>query len=182
MIRSSAAILIALVLLGVLAVPVRADATPDSGTITSTATVSPTGTFNVFDVNSTGSGVDLLSGDFTTTTTYTLTFTGLTTDIFSGSFVDVFSGGKTFGTFTGSGSLGAFTNVTVITGGTGIFAGDTGEFTVIGTSTEPSRTTISSTSSYKGFIKTPEPSSLALILAGIGLPLVMRKRIGLAVQ
>ena len=181
MIRSLAAIVITLVILGALAVPVRADTKFDSGTIMSTATLTPAG-IGVFDVSSTGSGIDFLSGHFTTTTTYTITFTSPFTDIFSGSFVDVFSQGTTFGTFAGIGTLTTFTDVTVITGGTGIFAGDTGQFIVIGTSTQTSPTTTSSTSAYTGFVKTPEPRSLALMLAGIGLLLVMRKRIAPGIQ
>jgi hypothetical protein len=178
MIRSLAATLIALVIMGALAVPVRADSTPDSGTLMSTGTITPTGTLGVFDVNTTGSGTDLLSGAFTTTSMSIVTFTSPTTDIFSGSFVTVFSQGTTFGTFTGSGTAtgadtSSITEDVVTTGGTGIFAGVTGEVTLTGTDTQTGPTTTSFTGSYTA----PEPSSLALMLAGIGLLPLMRKRL-----
>jgi len=164
MIRSFAVTLIALVMLGVLAVPVQANSTSTSGTLTGTSTSTPTANPAVFDSSFAGSGVDSVSGPFTGTNMGVLTFTSPTTFITSGTFVDVFPDGTVFGTFSGSGTEtgGGNTNitfVTLITGGTGIFAGDTGESTVTGTSTATSSTTSSFTGSYTGIVTTPEPSS-----------------------
>ena len=180
--RKTSWITFVLLVLGFGADAVKADSIPVSGTLMSTATITPTGTLGVFDVNSTGSGTDSLSGAYTTTSMYIVTFTSPTTNIFSGSFVNVFSQGTTFGTFTGSGTAtGADTSTItedgLTTGGTGIFAGITGKFTVTGTATQTGPTTNSFTGTYTGSITTPEPSSLALMLAGIGLLPLMRKRL-----
>jgi hypothetical protein len=179
MARSVAAILFALVMMASLAGPVQADSISVSGTVTGNSTLTPTADPAVFDSKFTGSGVDTVSGAFTTTNTGTIKFTSSTTFTSSGTFVDVFAGGTLFGTFSESGSVtGANTATitidTVITNGTGIFAGDTGGTTVTGTSTATGATTSSFTGSYTGSITTvPEPSSLALLLAGIGfLPLI----------
>jgi hypothetical protein len=181
MFRSLAVTLIALVVMGVLAVPVQADTTPVSGTLTGTTTLTPTGTLGVFDSSFTGSGVDSVSGPFTTTNMGTITFTSLTMFTSSGTFMDVLAGGTVFGTFSGSGTLTGVDTSTItldtVTGGTGAFAGDTGKVTVIGTNT-PSDTPPFS-GAYTGFIVTaPEPSSVALMLLGVGLVFAMRKRVG----
>jgi hypothetical protein len=176
MIRLLAATLFALVLTGGLAVSAQADSIPDSGTLTGTTTFTATSNPAVFDGSFTGSGVDALSGAFTTTNMSTFTFTSLTTFIESGTFMDVFAGGRVFGTFSGMGTTtagGTSTLVDLFTGGTGKFAGLTGEVTVTGTST----TAGVFTGTYTGFITTPEPSSLALMLAGIALLPLMRKRL-----
>jgi PEP-CTERM motif len=183
MIRSLIATLIAVVFVGSLAVPVRADSA-STGTLTGTGTTTPTSTLGVFDSSFTGSGTNSVSGPFTTTNMGTLTFTSLTTFIASGTFVDVFSDGTLFGTFTDNGTevgggVADVTIITLFTGGTGIFADVTGgEATVTGTSTATSSTTSSFTGTSTGFITTPEPSSLGLLLAGIGLMFVLQKRIG----
>jgi hypothetical protein len=182
MIRSLVATLIAVVFMGALAMPAQADSTSSSGTLTGTTTLTTTGTLGVFDSSFSGSGVDSVSGAFTTTNMGTLIFTSLTTFTSSGTFVDVFSGGTLFGTFSNSGTeigggVADVTDVVVFTGGTGIFADVTGgEATVTGTSTGTGLTS-SFTGTSTGFITTPEPSSQALLVAGIGLLLVMRKRI-----
>jgi hypothetical protein len=177
MIRSLAALLVALVMMGCLALPVQADTVPVSGTLTGTSTLTATSNPAVFDSNFTGSGVDSVSGPYTTTNTGTITFTSPTTFTEIGTFVDVSAGGTLFGTLSGMGTVTATgsdnTTLDLITGGTGIFAGDTGEITVTGTGT----TTGAFTGTYTGFITTPEPSSLALMLAGIGLLPLMRKRL-----
>jgi len=163
MIRSFAVTLIALVMLGGLAVSVQANPTSTSGTLTGTGTSTPTATPGVFDSSFTGSGVDSVSGPFTGTNMGVITFTSPTTFVTSGTFVDVFPDGTVFGTFSGSGIETAggnvnITYVTLITGGTGIFAGDTGKSTVTGTSTATSATTSSFTGSYTGIVTTPEPN------------------------
>ena len=186
MIRSLAATLIALVMMGALAMPVLADSTPTSGTLTGNSILTPTSNPYVYDASFSGSGVDTVSGSFTATNmgtdTFNSTFTSWTS---SGAFEDIFATGTVFGTFTANGTVtGATTSTstldTVITGGTGIFAGDTGEGTVIGTNTTTNSPMFVGT--YTGFITIPEPSSLALMLPGIGLLLVMRKRLGSGVQ
>ena len=184
MIRSLAATFFALVMMGGLAVPAQANSIPTSGTVTGNSTLTATADLFVFDTNFIGSGVDSVSGKFTGTNmgtdTFNPSFTMFTT---SGTFIDFFAGGTVFGTFTGNGTVtvtvtGATTSIvlnTVQTGGTGIFAGDTGESTVIGTSTSSNNPMFTGT--YTGFITTPEPSSLTLMLAGIGLLPFMRKRL-----
>ena len=181
MLRSLAVILIALMMMGAPAAPLQADTTPVSGTLTGTTTLTPTANPAVFDSSFTGSGVDSVSGAFTTTNMGTITFTSLTMFMSGGTFMDIVAGGTLFGTFTGNGTVtGADTSTITfdtITGGTGAFAGDTGKITVIGTNTPGDTPPFSGT--YTGFIVTaPEPSSLALMLAGIGLLPLMRKRIG----
>ncbi|HEV8074809.1 MAG TPA: PEP-CTERM sorting domain-containing protein [Candidatus Acidoferrum sp.] len=182
MIRSLAATLFALVMMGGLAVSAQADSIPTSGTITgnSTFTVTANPCLCVFDSNFTGSGVDTLSGNFTSTNMGTLIFSSPTMFTSSGTFIDVFAGGTVFGTFTETGTAtGATTSTstldTMITGGTGMFAGETGESIVIGTNDTTKSPMFTGT--YTGFITTPEPSSLALMLAGIGLLPLMRKRL-----
>jgi hypothetical protein len=182
MIRSLAATLFALVMMGGFAVPVQANSTPTSGTVTGNGTLTATADRFVFDSNFTGSGVDAVSGNFTATnmgtTTFNSTFTSFTS---SGTFIDVFAGGTVFGTFTENGTVTGATTSTitlhsVTTGGTGMFLGDTGESIVIGTNTTTSSPMFTGT--YTGFINTvPEPSSLALMLGGIGLLPLMRKRL-----
>jgi hypothetical protein len=178
MIRSLAVTLIALVILGGLAVPAQADSTSSTGTLTGTSTLTPTATLGVFDTSFSGSGVDSVSGPFTATNMGTLEFTSLVTFISSGTFVDVFPDGTLFGTFTGSGfdtGVGSadITNVALFTGGTGIFADVTGgEATITGTSTGTGLT-LSFNGTSTGFVISPEPSSLALMLLGIGLMFVM---------
>lgn len=181
MTRSLAATLFALVMMGSLAVPALADETPTSGTVMGNSILTATGNPFVFDTSFTGSGVDTVTGNFASTnmgiTTFNSTFTSFTS---SGTFTDVFAGGTVFGTFTENGTLtGATTSTitidTVITGGTGIFLGDTGESTVLGTNTSTNTPMFSGT--YTGFITTPEPSSLALMLAGIGFLPLMRQRL-----
>ena len=177
MIRSLAATLFALVMMGGLAVSAQADSTPVSGTLTGNTTLTATANPDVFDSNFTGSGIDTVSGAFTTTNTSTITFTSSSTFISSGTFMDLSAGGTLFGTLSGTGNVTATgsdtTTLDLFTGGTGIFAGATGEVTVTGTST----TTGAFTGTYTGFVTTPEPSSLALMLAGIGLLPLMPKRL-----
>ena len=181
MIRSLAATLFALVMMGSLAAPVLADSTPTSGTVTGNSILTATGDPFVFDTNFTGSGVDTVSGNFTATnmgtTTFNLTFTSF---ISTGTFIDVFAGGTVFGTFTETGTVTGTTTSTITidtvsTGGTGIFAGETGASTVIGTNTSTNNPMF--VGRYTGFFTTPEPSSLALTLAGTGLLPLMRKRL-----
>jgi hypothetical protein len=181
MIRSLAVTLFALLLMGGVAVSAQADSTPTSGTLTGNSTLTATADPFVFDSNFTGSGFDTVSGNFTATNMGTDTFNLFGTMFTStGTFIDVFAGGTVFGTFTGTGTVTTATTSTitldtVTTGGTGMFTGDTGEGIVMGTTITTNSPMFSGT--YSGFITTPEPSSLALMLAGIGLLPLMRKRL-----
>jgi PEP-CTERM motif-containing protein len=183
MIRSIAATLITLVMMGCLPALVHADSF--SGTLSGNSTLTPTGTPGVFVQDFTGTGSDTVFGAFTVTSQSTIDFSAPPTIVISsGSFVEDLSGGTLFGTSSGSGTASGkgtatFTLDFVITGGTGSFAGDTGDATVTGTITMTSPTTESITGSYTGSLTpvttTPEPSSVALMLLGVGLVFVMRK-------
>src|ERR1700677_4120435 len=138
MIRSFAVALIALVMLGGLAVQVQADTTSTSGTLTGTSTSTATSNPAVFDSSFTGSGADSVSGPFAAAKTGTITFISLTAFLSSGTFVDTFSGGTIVGPFSGRGTQtgGGGTGisfVTLFTGGTVAFPGSPGESTVTGT-------------------------------------------------
>jgi hypothetical protein len=181
MIRSLAATLFALVVMASLAVPVQADTIAISGTLMETITFTATANLAVFVGSATGSGVDSVLGAYTTTSSGPLTFSSPTAFTNSGTFVDVFAGGTLFGTSSGNGTQTGNTSTgttnVVITGGTGIFAGDTGQSTLTGTCTGTGPTTCSFTGTYTGSITTPEPSSLALMLAAIGFVPLIRNRL-----
>jgi hypothetical protein len=183
MIRSVAGILIALLMMGALALPAQADTITSSGTVTGISILTGTANPAVFDSNFIGAGLDTVSGYFIAANAGTTTFTSLTMFTASGTFTNVFAGGTLFGTFTESGTVTGTNTSTetihaVITGGTGMFAGDTGVSTNTGKSTATSPTTALFSGSYTSSIRTvPEPSSLALMLAGIGLLPLMRKRL-----
>jgi hypothetical protein len=85
MIRSLAATLFALVMMGGLAVSAQADSTATSGTVTGNSTLTATADPFVFDSNFAGSGVDTVSGNFTTTnmgtTKFNSTFTSFTSSV-----------------------------------------------------------------------------------------------------
>jgi hypothetical protein len=179
MIRSLVSTLIALLIIGAFAVTAQADTIPVSGTLTGTSILTPTSNPAVFDETFSGTGVDSAAGLFAATNMGTLTFSSPTVFTAVGTFMDVFAGGTLFGTFSESGTTasdGSSSTVTLttVTGGTGAFAGDTGASTTIGTNTPTDMPPFSGT--YTGFITTPEPSSLVLMLAGIGLLPLMRKR------
>jgi PEP-CTERM motif len=173
----------ALLMMGALALPAQADTITSSGTVTGISTLTGTANPAVFDSNFIGAGLDTVSGYFIAANAGTTTFTSLTMFTASGTFTNVFAGGTLFGTFTESGTVTGTNTSTetihaVITGGTGMFAGDTGQSTNTGTSRVTSPTTALFTGSYTSSIMTvPEPSSLALMLAGIGLLPLMRKRL-----
>lgn len=181
MIRSLAVILIALLIVGALALTAQADTITSSGPLAGTSTLTATSNPAVFDSSFIGSGTDSLFGPFTTTNMATLNFTSLTTFTSNGTFVNVLAGGTVFGTFTGSGTVSgdttAITINTVLTGGTGMFAGDRGKSTITGISTTTSPTMSSFTGTFTTSITTvPEPGTVILLPAGIGFLLVMRKR------
>jgi hypothetical protein len=179
--RSFAVTLAVLLTIGCFALPVQADSTPISGTLIGTNTLTATSNPDVFDTSFTGSGVDTVSGPYTTMNSGILIFTSLTTFTLSGTFEDVFASGTLFGTFSGNGvsSLGSSqsTVIDLFTGGTGAFADIvSGQVTAIGMTPAGGMFT----GTYSGTIMTaPEPGSLAMLIAGIGILLVMRKRISL---
>ena len=178
MIRTLAATLVTLMIMGGLALPVRADTVDVSGTVTATDTIGSEVSSGVYSFTGTGSGVDSVYGDFSFSSMGTLDFNNSTA---SGTFEEIFADGMLYGTSSATSSeIGTSTlyNVTVdetITGGTGIFADVTaGELTIIGTSSSITGTL---NGNYTGTITTPEPSSLALMLVGIGFLPLMRKRL-----
>ena len=179
--RIPALVGVVVLLIVFLAVPVQADSIAISETVTATLTTTATADPAVFLASFAGSGVDSVFGAFTTTNTGTTTFSSPTAFTIGRTFVDIFAGGTLFGTLTGNGTETGSTSITtfndVITGGTGIFAGDTGQITGTSTCTSTSPGTSSCTSTSTGSITTPEPSSLALMLAGTGILPLIRKRL-----
>jgi hypothetical protein len=178
MIRSLVSALIALIIIGAFAARVQADSINSTGTLTGTSTITATANpcLCVFESSFTGSGIDSVTGPFTTTNMGPLFFFSLTMFTSSGTFENVLAGGTLFGTYTGSGTVdGTVTTDSLITGGTGTFTGDTGESIITSTCTTTSPTTSSCKGKFATSITTaPEPTSLVLLLAGIGLLLVMR--------
>jgi hypothetical protein len=165
------------------AVPVQAGSI--SGTFDGDATLTPTGTPGIYTQNFTGDGDDTTYGSFTPTSQSTIDFSNPPHILISdGMLSDAFAGGTLFGTDSGSGTASGtgtatFTIDFAITGGTGIFAGATGEATLAGTITQTSPTTETiSNGSYTGSISTsPEPSTLILLAGGLGLWLVGKNRL-----
>jgi len=166
-----------------LAMPGRANSI--TGTFSGTATLTPSGSPGVFVQNFTGNGDDTTFGLFTASSTSTVDFSAPPSIVISsGTLSEIFAGGTLMGTSSGDGTasgLGTatFTIDLVITGGTGAFAGDTGDVNLTGTITQTSPTTESISGSYTGSIAAvPEPSTLVLLAAGFaGLRLRLRKRV-----
>jgi len=181
--RSITAPLVVLVALGGLVVPAHAGSI--AGTLSGDATLTPTGTPGVFTQNFTGEGDDSnpLLGSFTVQATSFIDFSNLPNIIIrSGTVSETFSQGTLFGTSTGSGTASgmgtaAVTLDFVITGGSGFFAGATGEVTVMATITSTSATTESVTGSYAGSLSSvPEPSTLALLASSVAVGAVVGVR------
>ena len=182
MTRSVAASLIALLLIGGSAVPVHAG--PISGTLSGDGTLTPTGTPGIFTQNYTGDGDDATFGSFTLQTTSTVDISHPPDIVISdGMFTETFSEGTLFGTSSGDGTASGtgtamFTADVVFTGGTGLFAGATGEATSLQTLIRTGPTTVSGSGTYVGTLSIiPEPSSLAL-LGSAALALLYRRRRG----
>jgi hypothetical protein len=173
--RSIRLILPSLAALCCLAVPLAA--TSISGTLSGTSTLTATGTPGVYTQNFTGNGTDTWLGNFSVQTTSTADFSSPPSiTISSGTFTETFPGGTLFGTSSGDGTASghgtAATEIDLVfTGGTGEFAGVTGEATFSGGVTMTSPTTESLNGTYVGAITlSPEPSSLpALVLVGLTL-------------
>ena len=146
------------------------------GSFDGTATLTPTNTPGVFIQNFMGDGTDNRFGAFDVTSMSTVDFSNpphiVITD---GMLTQTFSDGTLFGTGSGTGmgngqGMATFMVDFVITGGTGIFAGDHGEAMITGdiTQTGPLTEAISN-ARYTGTLVTPEPSSLGLLFLGASM-------------
>jgi hypothetical protein len=183
--RPSAVTLIAVVMMGGFALPVRGGVI--SGTLSGDSTLTPTGTPGVFVQNFTGDGDDATFGSFTPQSLSTIDFSHPPDILISnGNLTETFTQGTLLGTTSGSGTASGHGTATfsidvVFTGGTGLFAGATGEATITGTITSTSPTTESITGSYAGSLSTavPEPSTLTLlapVAAVAAVVVVLRRR------
>jgi len=183
MCRPITATLVAVVIMVGLVSPVQGGSI--SGMLSGDSTRTPNGTPGVYVQNFTGDGDDTTYGSFTPQSQSTIDFS-IPPDITisDGSLSLTFSQGTWFGTTSGDGTASGhgtakFEVDFVITGGTGLFAGSTGEATIKGTITSTGPTTESITGSYVGSLTlVPEPSSLALLASAvaIGAVVVVRGR------
>jgi hypothetical protein len=144
-----------------------------SGTFDGTATLTPTTTPGVYIQNFVGDGSDTRYGDFDVTSMSTVDFSNPPNIVITdGMLLETFDGGTLFGTGSGTGTANGHGMATfmidfVITGGTGIFAGDHGEAMIMGDITQTGPLTeMISNASYTGTLVTPEPSSLGLLFLG----------------
>jgi hypothetical protein len=160
------------VALGGLVVPVQADVI--TGIFDGNTILTPTVTPGVFIQNFTGDGEDTTFGLFTASAQSTIDFSNPPLILISnGTLSETFKNGTLLGTSSGSGTASGhgtatFTIDFVITGGTGNFAGGTGEATLTGTITQTSPTTELISASYTGSLTpVPEPSTLVLLTTGL---------------
>jgi hypothetical protein len=180
MIRSLSATFLGLVAIAGLAVTARADIF--SGTIAGDDTLTPTGTTGVYVVNFSGSGVDANFGLFTATSTDKGDFSHPPNIVISdGMFSEVFLGGSLFGVSSGSGTANgtgaaSLTLDYVVQGGSGDFAGDTGNIAVTGTLTTSGPTTGAFSGNYSGTLTAAPEPSVFVPLAPIVLGLLWRTR------
>ena len=128
----------------------------------------------VYTQSYTGDGADATFGSFSVQSTSTVDFSNPPEIAFSnGMFTETFSEGELFGTSAGDGTASGHATATatldlVFTGGTGLFAGATGEATVDQMLTLTSPTMVSGAGTYAGTLTTiPEPSSLALLVPAV---------------
>ena len=187
--RSVAASFTTFVLMACVAAPIHASAIPISGTLSGTSTLTPTGTPGLSVQNFTGDGDDTTYGGFTAQSNSTIDFSSPPNiHISGGSFTETFVQGTLFGTSSGDGKASGTGTATVtlnlvFTGGTGLFAGFTGEATATETITSTSTTTESVTGTYVGSLTTavPEPSTWAMLLLGFaGLGFMAYRRQSMA--
>ena len=183
MCRPIAATLVAVVIMVGLVSPVQGGSI--SGMLSGDSTLTPTSTPGVFVQNFTGDGDDTTYGSFTPQSQSMIDFSKpLAITISNGMLSLTFSQGTWFGTTSGDGTASGHGTATfevdfVITGGTGLFAGATGEATITGTITSTGPTTESINGSYVGSLAlVPEPSSLALLApaVAVGAVVVVRRR------
>jgi len=167
--RPITATLTALVIMGGLAVPVQGGYMI-SGSLSGDSTLTATGTLGIYIQNFTGEGDDNTFGAFTSQSQSTIDFTKPPDISLTGGMLsEAFTNGTLFGTSSGSGNANGMGKAImtidfVITGGTGFFAGATGEATISGTLTSTSATTESFSGTYVGTLSiVPEPNSLTLL-------------------
>ena len=167
-----AIVAISLLLLVTLVVPLQA--TELSGNFDGTGTLTPAGMPGIFTQSFTGDGDDVRFGAFTITSQSTVDFTSPPNIVITNGMVSLaFANGMLFGTSSGSGTgngqgMATFTAQVMITGGTGIFNGASGEAALKGTITQLTPTTEAISATYLGRVTAvPEPSTLALIATGL---------------
>jgi hypothetical protein len=148
-----------------------------SGTFDGDSTFTPTVNLGIYAQSFSGEGEDTTYGSFTPTSQSTVDFSDPPTiTISDGMFLETFSQGTLFGVSSGGGTASGNGTATVtldfiFKGGTGLFAGDTGEITVTETITRTSATTATiSNGSYTGTLitATPLPAALPLFATGLG--------------
>jgi hypothetical protein len=163
----TAATILTFVNLGCLVSQVRAGTI--DGSFDGNATLTPTGTPGIYSQSFTGDGTDSRFGAFTVHSTSTVDFSDPPSiAISNGQLVQTFGQGKLFGTGSGDGTASGHGTATfsvdfVVTGGTGLFMGATGDVVVTGTITSTGPTTETVNASYKGSLTlVPEPGSFAI--------------------
>ena len=146
------------------------------GSFDGNATLTPTTTPGVFIQNFTGDGTDTRLGAFDLTSMSTVDFSNPPHIVITDSMLtETFSDGSLFGIGSGTGTgngqgMATFMIDFVITGGTGIFAGDHGSVMAMGTITQTGPLTEAvSNATYTGNLVTPEPSSLGLLFLGASM-------------
>jgi len=174
---------LALVVMVSLVAPLRAGQI--TGTLEGDATLTATGTPGVFTQNFTGDGDDTTYGAFTPSSTSTVDFSSPPNIVITdGMLALVFSQGHLYGTGSGSGTANGNGTATVtidflVTGGTELFAGATGDVTITAMITSTGATTESVTGTYVGTLQVvPEPSAVTLLApaAAVGAVVLVRTR------
>jgi hypothetical protein len=157
------------------------------GSFDGNATLTPTSTPGVFFQNFTGDGTDTRFGAFDLSSMSTVDFSNPPHIVITDSMLtETFSDGALFGIGSGTGTgngngMATFMIDFVITGGTGIFAGDHGSVMAMGTITQTGPLTEAvSNATYRGTLVTPEPSSLGLLFLGasMGYRFLVKRRLG----
>ena len=149
---------------------------PIAGTLEGDITLTPTGTPGVYSQTFTGDGDDITYGSFTPSSTSTADFSHPPKVLISsGMLSETFDDGTLLGTSSGDGTANGSGTATVtidfaITGGTGLFAGASGDVTVTGTITATSPTTESFKGTYVGRLQTvpDRPTTCFLLLLAVG--------------
>ena len=178
--RSITVPLLVLVAIGGAVVPARAGSL--SGTLEGDAVETATGTPGVYTQNFTGDGDDTTYGAFTVQSMSTVDFSNppnvtLSNGMITETFTQAPYLGTLFGTGSGSGTANGngTADVTidfVITGGTGYFAGDTGEVTITATIMVTGMNSASLTGTYAGSI-VPEPGTFTLLAPSMAMGAVV---------
>jgi hypothetical protein len=142
-----------------------------SGTLDGDVTLTPTGTPGVYSQSFTGDGDDTTYGAFTPSSTSMADFSKPPGILISdGMLTETFAHGTLFGTSSGDGTASgtgtaSLTIDFVISGGTGVFAGASGDVDVTGKLTMTSPTTESFVGTYGGALNgVPDQSSTLVML------------------